>query len=105
MDLADAHLAALEYLDKNPPQIISFNIGTGKGTSILEIIEKFVKVNLVSIPYKFEGRRKGDCAWLVANNKFALERLDWHPKRSIENMCADSYKWSKYLFKMSLNIK
>ena len=96
MDLADAHLASLEYLNKNPPQIIPFNIGTGKGTSVLEIIEKFVKVNIVSLPYKFEARRKGDSAWLVADNKFALERLDWYPKRRIEDMCADSFRWSKY---------
>lgn len=96
MDLADAHLAALHYLNENPPQIISFNIGTGKGTSVLEVIEKFVKVNLVSLPYKFQSRREGDSAWVVADNKFALERLDWSPRRSIEDMCADSFRWSKY---------
>ena len=101
MDLADAHLAALNFLNKNSPQIISFNIGTGKGTSVLEVIKEFVKVNLVSIPYRFESRREGDSAWVVADNKFALEKLDWYPRRSIEDMCADSFRWSKYVLKFN----
>ena len=100
MDLADAHIAALDFLNINPPQLISFNIGTGKGTSVLEVIEKFSKVNMISLPYKFESRREGDSARLVADNKFALEILDWRPKRSIEDMCADSYRWSKFVSKI-----
>ena len=90
MDLADAHIAALDFLNKNPPQIVSFNIGTGKGTSVLEIIQKFIEVNLVLLPYKFESRREGDSGWVVADNKLALERLEWFPRRSLEDMCADS---------------
>ena len=99
MDLADAHVAALDFIDKNPPQIISFNIGTGQGTSVLEIIQKFIEVNSVSLPYKFQSRRKGDSACVVADNRFALGKLDWRPKRSLDDMCADSFRWSKYALK------
>ena len=96
LDLADAHVAAIDFLKKNSPQLISFNIGTGKGTSVLEIINKFKKVNLVKLPYKFEARRDGDSAWIVADNKLALDKLDWSPKRTLEDMCADTFRWSKY---------
>ena len=96
MDLADSHVAALNYLLNNKPGFISINIGTGIGTSVLELVEIFSKVNNCVVPYKFADRRVGDNPFVVADNKLALERLDWHPKRSIEDMCADSFKWSKY---------
>ena len=98
MDLADAHLAALKFLENNKPQISSFNIGTGKGTSVLEIIERFNKINSIHLPYKFQERRRGDSASVVANNKLALELLDWKPTRNINDICFDAFKWSNYSF-------
>ena len=93
MDLADAHLNALDFLQNNNPQIISLNIGTGNGTTVLEIVEKFMEVNNILVPYKFKGRRKGDASSVVADNSLAIETLKWKPKRNIVDMCFDSWKW------------
>ncbi len=95
MDLADAHLDALNYLKKNNPQIIHFNIGTGRGISVLELVSTFSKVNSLNIKYEFEPRRKGDIPFLVADNSLALNLLNWFPKRNLEDMCIDSFKWMK----------
>ena len=94
MDLADAHLAALEFLKNNNPQIIAFNIGTGIGTSVKEIIEKFKLVNNVSIPYKFKERRTGDHASVIADNSLSLNLLKWKPQRNINDICKDLWKYS-----------
>ena len=93
MDLADAHYATLNFLIKSSPQFVNFNIGTGKGTSVLEVIHKFTKVNKINIPYEFVNRRRGDCAYLVAENKKAITKLNWKPKKTLENMCEDLWKW------------
>ena len=93
MDLADAHIAALEYLIGNDSQLISLNIGTGIGTSVMEIVNKFIEVNKVLVPYKFKNRRVGDQAFVVADNSLALNLLDWYPKRNIDDMCFDSWRW------------
>ncbi len=95
MDLADAHFLALNYLIKNHPQKISLNIGTGKGISVLELIKIFNKVNHCSIPYEICKRREGDVPILVANNQKVLSTLDWHPKKTIEEMCLDGWRWQK----------
>ena len=92
MDLADAHIAALKFLIHNRPQNIALNIGTGKGTSVMEIIKTFQEVNGICFPYHFVERRMGDQPFLVADNKLALSLLDWHPKRNIVDMCSDSVK-------------
>ncbi len=102
IDLADAHVAALNYLEKNDPQILSINIGTGKGYSVLEIIKTFSKINKVELPHNFVKKRKGDVPYLVADNKLALELLDWSPKKSLELMCKDSFNFfKKNVFKIS----
>ena len=62
MDLAEAHLASLKYIDNSKPDIFTFNIGTGKGTTVLELIRIFEKVNKCSIPIEFVKRRQGDIA-------------------------------------------
>ncbi len=92
MDLADAHIAALNFLKENKPQNISINIGTGKGTSVLELIKTFQKINGISIPFDFAERRMGDQPYLVADNKLALKVLDWFPKRDIYDMCSNVIK-------------
>ena len=87
MDLAEAHLASMEYIDKSDPDIFTFNIGRGSGTTVLELIRIFEKVNKCSIPFEFTERRKGDVASSIANISFALKELDWSPNRSIEDAC------------------
>ena len=93
MDLAEGHLLALEFLLKEKPQSININLGTGKGTSVLELINTFQKVNNIEIPFVYTTRRKGDNAIVVANNLLAKNLLKWRPKRNIEDMCRDGYLW------------
>ena len=93
MDLAEAHLASLKYLNKNHPQIKNINIGTGKGTSVLELVNAFSSINHCSLPYKFVNRRNGDAPFVVANNSLALKILDWEPKRDLSDICKDTWKW------------
>lgn len=92
VDLADAHLKALKYLEaENQSTII--NLGTGKGNSVLEIIQKAKIISNKEIPYEVVGRRAGDPAILVADNKKAKEVLDWSPKYSIEEILESAWKW------------
>ncbi len=100
MDLAEAHISALDYLSNNKPQIINMNIGTGKGTSVLELINKFNEINDCKVSYEFCKRRKGDIAIVIANNKKAISTLCWKPKRNIGQMCKDGWKWQ-----LSTNLK
>ena len=65
MDLAEGHLSALNYLLESKPQILTLNLGTGKGTSVLELIRIFEKVNKVFIPVNFVERRSGDNAFVA----------------------------------------
>ena len=76
-------------------QIIQVNLGTGKGTSVLELISIFEKVNNLKIPYKFVEKRKGDVAKCVADNSLAQKLLKWSPKKTIDEMCHDGWKWKE----------
>ena len=93
LDLAEGHKAAIEYLFNNHPQVININLGTGKGTSVLDLIKTFEKVNHKIIPYVFNKRRTGDIPISIADNKLALEILNWKPKRNLVDMCKDAWKW------------
>ena len=93
MDLADAHCSALNFLLSNKPQVLDLNIGTGIGTSVLELVEKFIQVNKCSISYEFSRKRLGDLPFVVADNKKALSTLNWKPRRNLEDMCRDGWKW------------
>ncbi|KGG16357.1 MULTISPECIES: UDP-glucose 4-epimerase GalE [unclassified Prochlorococcus] len=93
MDVADGHEKAFEYLLSKEPQVLNLNLGTGKGTSVLELIHTFEKVNNIKIPYVFTGRREGDAFRVIADNSLATCLLNWTPKRSLEDMCYDGYKW------------
>ena len=96
MDLAHAHIRALDYLMKNKPKKIHLNIGTGRGTSVLELVRTFQEVNKCKIPYHFCEKRLGDVPILIADNKKAISLLGWEPKRDIKQMCLDGWKW-RYL--------
>ena len=93
VDLAEAHISALEYILNSPPTLINLNIGTGRGHSVLEVVETFKKVNKCELKYLFVSRREGDAASLVADNSLALSTLNWSPKRSLEDMCRDAWRW------------
>ena len=89
MDLAESHTATLDYLIKNESIFLTLNIGTGIGTSVLEIINKFKEIG-IDLPHLFVERRAGDHPFLVADNKLALKLLNWAPKRELIDMCKDS---------------
>ena len=95
MDIAEGHVVSLNYLFNNDPQLISFNLGTGKGTSVLSLINTFEKVNNVRIPYEYVKKRQGDLPVIIADNLKAKKILNWEPKRNIEEMCKDGWKWKK----------
>jgi len=94
VDLADAHLKALDYLNKGEESTI-INLGTGKGNSVLEIIEKAKLVCGRNIPFEVTGRRAGDPAVLVADNTKAKKVLGWFPKYSIEEILETAWRWHK----------
>ena len=94
-DVAEGHLRTLEYLINNNSNILKMNIGTGLGTSVLQLIQTFSRINKVKINYKFSSRRDGDVEEIVADNSLSKSLLDWKPKRSIEEMCVDGWNWKK----------
>ena len=95
MDLAEGHVRVLEHLALNKPNFINLNLGTGVGTSVLELIKTFESVNKVKVPYIFTSRREGDFKFMVADNSLAKEMLNWEPQRDIKDMCKDGWKWKK----------
>ncbi|OOM77254.1 UDP-glucose 4-epimerase [Clostridium puniceum] len=92
VDIAEGHVKALEMLKKNPG-LITYNLGTGTGYSVLELIATFEKVAGVEIPYKIVERRVGDVAICYADSSKANKELNWKAKRSLEEMCKDSWAW------------
>ncbi len=96
VDLADAHIKALEYLsDKEFSTNEVFNIGTGKGTSVMEIINSFQDCTGKKINYKIGGRRKGDIDATFADNRKSLNTLSWSPRYSIEQALESAWNWEK----------
>ena len=93
MDVAEGHFSALDYLHKNKSQNLELNLGTGKGTSVLELLNIFQIANEVTIPFKISKRRKGDVPIIVADNELAKSILNWEPKRTLEQMCKDGWNW------------
>ena len=93
MDLAEGHLSALDFLLNEKPQTITLNLGTGRGTSVLELIKVFEKVNNIKIPFSYVERREGDNAFVVADNLLAKKTLSWFPERTIEDICKDGWNW------------
>ncbi len=92
-DLAQGHIQALKYLNKNESTNLSINLGTGKGTSVLELIKIFEDINKVKLNYIFSDRREGDLPIVVADNSMAIKMLNWVPKKSIAQMCKDGWNW------------
>ncbi len=92
VDLALGHIKAIERLNSG---IHIHNLGTGKGTSVLELVNTFMSVNNIVIPYKITDRRAGDIAENYADVSKAYRDLDWVAERGIENMCLDAWNFEK----------
>jgi UDP-glucose 4-epimerase len=92
VDLAKGHVQALQYLKKNNSSI-TVNLGTGKGVSVLELVQTFERVTGQKIPYQFAPRRDGDIAAYYANADLAKELLQWEAKLDLTAMCLDSWNW------------
>lgn len=92
-DLAEAHIKSIDYLGSTDDSVSIFNIGTGRGYSVLEVIKNFEMVNNLKIQYKIAARREGDIMEIWADNRKAVELLDWHPKRDLSKMTQTAWKW------------
>ena len=95
VDLACGHLKALEYINDGHKGAEIFNLGTGTGYSVLDIVKTFSKVNDIEIPYVIMDRRPGDVAVVTADPQKANEKLKWTAKRGLDMMCRDSWNWQK----------
>jgi len=93
VDLAKGHVKAIEKLAKEHIGIRPYNLGTGKGYSVLEVIKAFSKACGKDIPYKFVERRPGDIAACYAKTDRAQTELGWVAERDIDDMCRDSWRW------------
>ena len=95
VDLAKAHVKALKKLDNEKNGFYIYNLGTGTGYSVLDIINNFERVNQIKIPYKIVGRREGDVAKVYSNPTKAINELGWIAEKGIEEMCRDSWNFEK----------
>ncbi len=93
VDLAKGHVNAIEKLDKEKSGIYIYNLGTGKGYSVLDMVKTFEKVTGKKIPYKITERRAGDVAICYADPAKAKEELNWCATKTLEDMCRDSWNY------------
>ncbi len=94
VDLAEGHLAALEHL-AGRPGVHTFNLGTGRGHSVLELINTYEMASGKPVPYEIEERRAGDIAVSYADVAKARDVLGWQAKKSLADMCTDSWQWQQ----------
>lgn len=92
VDLAQGHVVACEYLMNNVGCDV-FNLGTGVGYSVLDLVHTFGRVNHLDIPYTIVERRPGDVARCFADASRAKEKLGWQAQKTLEDMCRDSWRW------------
>ena len=100
MDLAEAHVAALQWcLDQPDDQSVirPFNLGTGKGASVLEVIQGFERATGQKVPYTMGDRREGDVVAIWADSSRAADELGWRTTRSLETSLADAWRWQEKL--------
>jgi UDP-glucose 4-epimerase len=97
VDLADGHVAALDTISKAEPALSTWNLGTGQGYSVLDMVEAFERVNNVSIPYRIAPRRDGDVASCYASPERAARELGWTAQRDLDAMCASSWSFERTL--------
>jgi UDP-glucose 4-epimerase len=92
VDLAEGHIKALEKLEQRPG-LVTYNLGTGRGYSVYEVLHAFEKACGKTLPYKVMARRPGDVPISYADPAKANHELDWQAKRGIEEMCTDTWRW------------
>lgn len=95
LDLAEGHLSALNYLRDNKPGVKAWNLGTGRGSTVYEMINAFSKAVGRDLPYEVAPRREGDVLNLTANASLAEKELGWKPKHTLEDACEDLWRWTK----------
>ena len=93
VDLAKGHIKALEKLEKENTGIYTYNLGTGTGYSVLDMVKAFEKTTGKEVPYKIVERRPGDIATCYADPKKAREELNWEATKTLEDMCKDSWNY------------
>ena len=94
VDLAKGHVAAVEYVTGHTGCEV-FNLGTGVGYSVLDMVNAFVEVNQVAVPYEIGPRRPGDIATCYADPAKSAEKLGWKAEKSLQDMCRDSWNWQR----------
>jgi UDP-glucose 4-epimerase len=92
LDLAEGHVATLRHLSKEPG-LVTVNLGTGRGASVLEMIHAFEAASGKRIPFEVVARRAGDIAECWADPSLAQSLLGWRASRSLEDMCSDAWRW------------
>jgi UDP-glucose 4-epimerase len=96
VDLADGHIKAIERMENmGQGSVEAYNLGTGTGYSVLDVVTNFEKANGIDIPYKFASRRPGDIATCYADSSKALKVMGWKTQRTLQDMCRDSWNWQK----------
>ena len=93
VDLAKGHVAAIQKVEKTEPGVLIYNLGTGKGYSVLDVVHAFEKACGKEIPYEIKPRRAGDIATCYADPTKAKKELGWVAEYGIEEMCEDSWRW------------
>jgi len=103
-DLAEAHVVAVKRLaaKKQKNNFEFFNIGTGRGMTVLELIRTFEKVNNISVNHKVVARRPGDVEKIYADTSFANQELGWKARLSAEDMMRSAWKWQQYVLKSDI---
>ncbi|MCA9331821.1 UDP-glucose 4-epimerase GalE, partial [Candidatus Saccharibacteria bacterium] len=96
VDLAKGHVAALRHMPE-PGACEAYNLGTGKGYSVIEVIEAFTKASGQKIEYEIVARRPGDIATCYANPTKAKDELDWQTSLSLDQACADAWRWQQFV--------
>jgi UDP-glucose 4-epimerase len=95
LDLSAGHLAALDYLRTHQPGVRAWNLGTGRGSTVFDMIKAFSNVVGRDLPYQIVGRRPGDVLDLTSNPTRANRELGWETKRKMEDACADLWRWTE----------
>ena len=95
VDLANGHVKALDKILKAEPEVRIYNLGTGIGYSVLDVVKAFEKANNIKINYTMKPRRAGDVATCYSDASKAKEELSWVASRDLETMCKDAWRWQK----------
>jgi UDP-glucose 4-epimerase len=102
-DLAVAHIRAFEWLEKNAGSCSPFNVGTGKGSTVKEVIDTFEKVSGQRLNYEVGPRRSGDVESIFASPKKANEELNWKTQKSLQNAMEDAWRWQQNIMSYEKN--